>query len=396
MIRIYAERGVSVVPQRANTSMSRGATPYNYSDTVVISLQPINHVRCLDQIGRTISDDARVVMTKVQQVAEGVRRLFPLSVGAEGCSTIDGNRATNAGSVTVLRCEIMRELNRRLETVLLDGRIWDELSALHEDSKDYALCDLFVDSEGTLGIVTEVVIKFFYKPLAHVTSYAAVNDTGATPTLLTAIRDWCGGILTAFDFITGKYLTVILRYIHESRLPFASLPPAAVLIELLDQNDKVTLRKCLEASLSEYKDQKNILNATIAQDEKQTKAFRRVCESASAALVSKGKVVKHDELIPVLAITDFLTADDVAISVSVPGVRTIVFDHLGDGNLHYNILIALSRSAAKFTALVPNFTRAMHDEIILRRGSISSVYGIGQFRVSEIASRKAPIELEVI
>ncbi|KJC45205.1 FAD-binding oxidoreductase [Bradyrhizobium sp. LTSP857] len=396
VMRACAARRVPVVPQGGNTSMSGGATPDNSGQAVVISLQRLNRVRNVDPVGNTISVDAGVVLAKVQQIAQDAGRFFPLSLGAEGSCTIGGNLAANAGGVAVLRYGTMRELTLGLEVVLPDGRIWDGLTALRKDNTGYALRDLFIGSEGTLGIITGAVLKLFARPLARATAFAAVEDANAAVTLLGAIRDRCGDRLTAFEFMTGECLALILRHIHDARLPLAAMPQAAVLIELSDQNDEIALRERLESGLMECVEQGLVLDAAIAQDGTQAKAFWRIREGVSEALVREGKAAKHDVSMPVSSIADFVIAADAAVGASAPGARPIVFGHLGDGNLHYNVLPAPGQSDADFAALVPDLTRAVHDEIGQRRGSISAEHGIGQLRVSEMPIRKAPIELELM
>jgi FAD/FMN-containing dehydrogenase len=340
--------------------------------------------------------EAGVVLQIAQQRAAEVDRLFPLSLGAEGSCTIGGNLAANAGGVAVLRYGTMRELTLGLEVVLADGRIWDGLTALRKDNTGYALRDLFIGSEGTLGVITGAVLKLFARPHARASAFVAVQDAAAALRLLSAVRDRCGDRLTAFEFMTGECLALILRHIGDARLPLAALPPAAVLIELSDQDDEPGLRERLEAALAESIEAGLVLDAAIAQDGTQARAFWRIREGVSEALVREGKAAKHDVSMPVSAMAEFVAVADAAVRRVAPGVRPIVFGHLGDGNLHYNLLPAEGQDPAAFVALAPELTRIVHDEIGRRRGSISAEHGIGQLRVAEMPLRKAPLELELM
>ena len=396
VMRLCASHGVPVVPQGGNTSMSGGATPDETGEAIVLSLMRLNRIRNIDSVSNTITVDAGVVLAKVQQAAEAAGRFFPLSLGAEGSCTIGGNLAANAGGVAVLRYGTMRELTLGLEVVLADGRIWDGLTALRKDNTGYALRDLFIGSEGTLGIITGAVLKLFARPQARATAFVAVRDTAAALSLLGAVRDRCGDRVTAFEFMTGDCLALILQHIADARLPLAEMPPAAVLIELSDQDDEVALREKLEAALVGGVEAGLAIDAAVAQDGTQAKAFWRIREGVSEALVRAGKAAKHDVSMPVSAMAEFVAAADTAVRAAAPSVRPIVFGHLGDGNLHYNLLPGMDQDPAAFAALAPELTRIVHDEIGRWRGSISAEHGIGQLRVGEMALRKAPIEFDLM
>lgn len=396
VMRLCASHGAPVVPQGGNTSMSGGATPDGTGEAVVLSLTRLNRIRNIDAIGNTITVDAGVVLVRVQQAAEAAGRFFPLSLGAEGSCTIGGNLAANAGGVAVLRYGTMRELTLGLEVVLADGRVWDGLTALRKDNTGYALRDLFIGSEGTLGVITGAVLKLFARPQARATAFVAVQDTAAALSLLGTIRDRCGDRVTAFEFMTGDCLALILSHIADARLPLAEMPSAAVLIELSDQDDEPALRDKLEAALIGAVEAGLVSDAAIAQDGTQAKAFWRIREGVSEALVRAGKAAKHDVSMPVSAMAEFVSVTGDAVRVAAPSVRPIVFGHLGDGNLHYNLLPGVGQAPAAFAALAPELTRIVHDEIGRRRGSISAEHGIGQLRVAEMPLRKAPLELELM
>ncbi len=388
--------GVPVVPQGGNTSMSGGATPDATGRAVVLSLSRMNRIRDIDPVGNTITVDAGVVLAAVQAAAREAGLLFPLSLGAEGSCTIGGNLAANAGGVAVLRYGTMRELTLGLEVVLPDGRIWDGLRALRKDNTGYSLRDLFIGSEGTLGVITGAVLKLFPEPKVRATALISVHDTAKALASLAVIRDRCGDRLTAFEFMTGACLSLVLRHIADARLPFREVPGAAVLVELSDTDDGAALNARLEAALVEAAEAGLVIDAAIAQDLSQAKAFWRVREGISEALVREGKAAKHDVSVPVARMADFIVAADAAVAAAAPSVRHIVFGHLGDGNLHYNLLKGDSMSEAEFAAMAPELTRLVHDETVRCRGSISAEHGIGQLRIADMPRYKAPLELELM
>ncbi|CCD96283.1 putative D-lactate dehydrogenase [Bradyrhizobium sp. ORS 375] len=391
-----AEARVAVVPQGGHTSLSGGATPDASGSAIVLSLSRMNRIRAVDPIGQTMVVDAGVVLTKVQETAREAGLFFPLSLGSEGSCTVGGNLAANAGGVAVLRYGVMRELTLGLEVVLPDGRIWDGLRALRKDNTGYALRDLFISSEGTLGIITGAVLKLFPQPTARATAFVAVADAAAALKLLQRSRARCGDRLTAFEFLTAATLEMITRQMPDARLPFPALPEAAVLIELSDIGKEAALTARLEVTLTDAMAEGLVSDAVVAQDGAQAKAFWRVRESVSEALVREGKALKHDISVPVAEIADFVAVMDAAVGAALPGIRPMVFGHLGDGNLHYNLMRPLDMSEDEFYRHGPRITRLVHDEITSRRGSISAEHGIGQLRTSEMPLCKPPLELELM
>ncbi|MGJ5075269.1 FAD-binding oxidoreductase [Bradyrhizobium oligotrophicum] len=396
VMEVCAAARVAVVPQGGHTSLSGGATPDASGRAIVLSLSRMNRIRAVDPVGQTIVVDAGIVLARVQEAAREAGLFFPLSLGSEGSCTVGGNLAANAGGVAVLRYGVMRELTLGLEVVLPDGRIWDGLRALRKDNTGYALRDLFIGSEGTLGIITGAVLKLFPQPTARATAFVAVADAAAALNLLRLSRARCGDRLTAFEFLTSATLEMILRQMPDTRLPLAALPEAAVLIELSDIGEEAALTARLETTLADAMTEGLASDAVVAQDGTQAKAFWRVRESVSEALVREGRALKHDISVPVAEIADFVTVMDAAVGAALTGIRPMVFGHLGDGNLHYNLMRPLDMSEDEFYRHGPRITRLVHDEITRRRGSISAEHGIGQLRTAEMPLCKPPLELELM
>lgn len=385
-----------VVPQGGHTSLSGGATPDASGRAIVLSLTRMNRIREIDPVGNTITVDAGAVLATVQAAARDAERFFPLSLGAEGSCTIGGNLAVNAGGVAVLRYGTMRELTLGLEVALPDGRVWDGLKALRKDNSGYALRDLFIGSEGTLGVITGAVLKLFPYPRARASALVSVKNVEGALDLLAAVRGECGDRLTAFEFMTDASIALVLRHVANARLPFPEPPPAVVLVELSDTADEGALGARLETVLAEAAERGIVIDAAIAQDLAQARAFWHLREGISEALVREGRAAKHDISVPVARMTEFLAAADAAVAATAPGVRLILFGHLGDGNLHYNLIRAEAMSEADFAARVPALTQAVHDEVKACRGSISAEHGIGQLRIGEMPRYKAPLELEIM
>src|SRR5205814_8671009 len=188
--------GAPVVPQGGSTGLCGGATPREGGGEVVVSLSRLTRVRAVDTGNATLTVEAGMPLASVQQAADDAGLLFPLSLAAEGSCTIGGNLATNAGGTAVLRYGNARELVLGLEVVLADGRIWDGLKGLRKDNTGYDLKQLFLGSEGTLGIITAAVLKLFPKPQTSATAWVAVEDVAAAVRLLGVVRQALGDRLT--------------------------------------------------------------------------------------------------------------------------------------------------------------------------------------------------------
>ncbi|AXC50180.1 FAD-binding oxidoreductase [Paracoccus suum] len=391
-VRACARHGAIVVPQGGNTSLSGGATPGS-AGAVVLSTRRLRTLRRVDPVGNTITAEAGCILAEVQQAAQSAGRYFPLSLGAEGSCTIGGNVATSAGGVAVLRYGNMRDLTLGVEVVLPDGRLFDGLRDLRKDSTGYSLRDLFVGSEGTLGIITAATLRLFPTPRASVTAMASVEGLDQAVSLLNQINDHCGDRLSAFEYISGACLSVIAKHVPSAPLP---LPAAsdAVLIELTDSHADAPLAAMLEEQLVTASEAGLISDAVVAQNAAQAGAFWKVREAISEALVREGGSAKHDVAVPVSSLPEFVADADAAVQRVMPGARPVIFGHLGDGNLHYNLLRPVDAGNA-----FPGWDRVtsgVHAVVSQYRGSISAEHGIGQLRVGEMPAFKGEIELELM
>ncbi|HKU69541.1 MAG TPA: FAD-binding oxidoreductase, partial [Burkholderiales bacterium] len=202
VMKICSETGTPVVPQGGNTGMCGGATPSPNGREIVMALGRMNRILETDTLNNTMTVEAGCVLANIQQAALAVDRFFPLSLGAEGSCQIGGNLATNAGGINVLRYGNTRELALGLEVVLPDGRVWNGLKGLRKDNTGYDLKDLFIGSEGTLGIITGAVLKLFPRPRTNLTAMLAVPDPAAAVQLLSRLRGSCGDRISAFEIIS--------------------------------------------------------------------------------------------------------------------------------------------------------------------------------------------------
>jgi FAD/FMN-containing dehydrogenase len=396
VMRWCHERRIPVVPQGGNTGLSGGATPDASGRSVVLSLSRLQSVRSVDLQNNTVTVDAGVTLLALQEAAQAQGRMFPLSLAAEGSCTIGGNLASNAGGVQVLRYGNARELCLGLEVVTAEGELWNGLRGLRKDNTGYDLRDLYIGSEGTLGIITGATLKLFPPPRSQVVACMAVPAPAQAVELLTFAQARLGAALTAFELMSNTCLQLVEKHVPGSRIPFAERSPWYVLLELSGELDDAQATSSMESLLEAAFDQSLITDAALSSNLSQLQTLWALRENISEAQGAEGKTIKHDISLPASHIAEFIGSTDAAIRAQSSGVRLVVFGHLGDGNLHYNLSPVEGASPAEFLALEPAMNRLVHDAVHARGGSISAEHGLGVLRRDESARYKSPVEIDLM
>jgi FAD/FMN-containing dehydrogenase len=397
VVAICNETRTAIVPQGGNTGLVGGSTPHTKGDEIVLSLKRMNRVRDLDPLNYTITCDAGVILADVQKAAAEADRLFPLSLGGEGTAVIGGNVSTNAGGTGVLRYGNARELVLGIEVVLPDGRIWDGLSRLRKDNTGYDLKHLFIGAEGTLGIVTGVVLKLFPKPRDIQTAFLAVRDPSAALELLALARAATDDRVTAFEWIPRLGLDYVLKNIPDTRHPLPDNPyDHYVLIELTSAHDDGVLRERLEAVLAEGMEKGLVLDGAIAASRAQGRAFWKLRETIPEAQKPEGSSIRHDVSVPVSKVPEFLNKADAVVKKAVPGIRVCSFGHLGDGNVHYNLTQPIGADSAAYAARHEEINHLVYEVALALRGSISAEHGIGRQKRELLPEVKSPVALAMM
>lgn len=400
VVRWCRTHGHAVVPQGGNTGLTGAGVPGQPPrPTVLLSLTRMQHVRQVDPINNTMVVDAGCTLLAAQQAAEAHRRLFPLSLASEGACTVGGNLATNAGGVQVLRYGNMRELCLGLEVVTADGEIWDGLTALRKNNTGYDLRDLFIGSEGTLGVITGAVLKLFPRPAGRAVAMAGLDSPTQALALLAHAQSRLAGELTAFELISSAAMALVLKHIPGSRPPLARACDWYVLLETSSLHSDMAARAGLEAMLAEALEQSLLNDVTVATSITQARQLWALRENISAAQTAEGHNIKHDISVPVSGIDDFIRQADEAIHAAHPQARLIVFGHLGDGNLHFNVAPGAHHASAydeDFVRMEARINRITHDVVAAHRGAISAEHGIGVLRRDELPRYKQPVEMRLM
>ena len=395
VVRTCGQAGVAMVPQGGNTSHCGASIPDNSGEAVLISLSRMNKIRSIDPANNTITVEAGCVLQTVQEAAFNARRLFPLSLAAEGSCEIGGNLSTNAGGVQVLRYGNTRELALGLEVVLPNGDVWDGLRGLRKDNTGYDLKQLFIGAEGTLGIITAAVMKLFPQPQATATAWLAIESPQAAVELLNGLQATFGATLTACELVSDISLCMVLKHIHGTHPPL-SRSPWYLLVELSGSGEELILSAALESFLEQALERSTINDAVLAQSGEQAERLWILRESISEAQKKEGFSIKHDISVPVSRIGEFVERADSALINAYPGIRIVTFGHVGDGNLHYNQSKPEAGENAVFIASQSQVNRIVHDIVNELGGSISAEHGVGQLKREEILRYKSTVEMEMM
>ena len=394
VVKACAAAGTSIVPQGGNTGLVVGSTPDNSGTQIVLSLQRMSAVRAVDPGNSTITVEAGCVLQNLQTAAEQAGFLFPLSLGAEGSCTIGGNLATNAGGTQVVRYGNARELCLGVEVVTAQGEIWDGLSGLRKDNTGYDLRDLFIGSEGTLGIITAATMKLYPQPAAQLTAWAAVASLEDAVALLVLAQKRLNAGLTGFEVMGQFALSLVDKHYPHLRVPLWKDAPWCVLLENSDSESEDHARAQFESLLEAALEQGLVSDAVVAENITQAHNLWHIRESISLAQAEEGLNIKHDISIPVSRIPEFVRQADAALAAAIPGVRFVNFGHLGDGNLHYNIQAPAEGDARVFlNEQEENVNTIVYDTVQAFDGSISAEHGVGELKRHKLVKHKSPVAL---
>ncbi len=394
VVRACAEAGTALVPQGGNTGLVVGGTPDASGTQVVLSLQRMNAVRAVDPANLTLTAEAGCILQSLQESAREAGFLFPLSLAAEGSCTIGGNLATNAGGTQVLRYGNARDLCLGLEVVTAQGEVWDGLSGLRKDNTGYDLRDLFIGSEGTLGIITAATLKLYPLPAATLTAWAAVPSMEAAVRLLEIARTRLGAGLTGFEVMGQFALSLVCRHFPALRVPFAQASPYGVLLEYEAQGGEADARAGFEALLAIALGDGCVTDAVIAENIAQARELWHIREAIPLAQAEEGLNIKHDISIPISRIPAFCAETDARLTREIAGVRLVNFGHLGDGNLHYNVQAPEGGDARVFLRDQEDRVNALvYEQVRKFDGSISAEHGVGGLKVDTLPQYKSEVAL---
>ncbi|GAC1418032.1 MAG: FAD-binding oxidoreductase [Burkholderiaceae bacterium] len=387
---------IPVVPQGGNTGLVLGSVPDRTGNAIVLSTTRLNRLRAVDAVNNTVTAEAGCILHDVQQAAARAARLFPLSLAAEGSCTIGGNLATNAGGTAVLRYGNARDLCLGLEVVTAHGAVWDGLRGLRKDNTGYDLRDLYIGSEGTLGIITAAVMKLFAQPAAELTALVGLQSTQHALQLLMLVQSRCGASLTGFELMSDFCLQLVRRHFPTVRMPLPGKHAQYVLLQLSDSESAEHANATLESVIGAAFEDLLIEDAVLATSIAQSRGIWALREHIPLAQATEGKNIKHDVALPISAIGNFIDMTTALLQEHFPGCRMVTFGHLGDGNLHFNVSPPLGMSDGMCLASEATIHRLVHDSVARFGGSISAEHGIGALKRDELVRYKSAVEVDLM
>ncbi|MDH5303037.1 MAG: FAD-binding oxidoreductase [Gammaproteobacteria bacterium] len=391
IVRACASAGVAIVTQGGNTGLCGGAIPDNSGSQVLLSMARLNRIRHVDTDDFSMIVEAGCILANVQQAAREAGLVFPLSLSAEGSCQIGGNLATNAGGVNVIRYGTARQQVLGIEVVLADGKIWDGLRSLRKDTAGYDMKQVFIGSEGTLGIITAATLRLMPPSGTTHTALIALPSAGAAVRLMGRVRGMSGDQVQAFELISQSAMQLALRYSANCRSPFGSSYPWVVLMEIASAVDSD-----IATSLAAVVDECGALDAVTAKNTDEARQLWRIRHAIPDAQIAAGASLKHDISLPISRLDEFLQRSEAMVLSMLPGAMPIVFGHVGDGNLHYNISQAVDADAAEFLRQGEAASDAIYALVHELGGSFSAEHGVGVLKKALLEQYRSTTELELM
>ncbi len=388
-VRVCAETGTAITPQGGGTGLVGGQIPQG---EVLVSTERLRAIRDVAPLDDVIVVEAGVTLQAVQEAAAAANRYFPLSLASEGTATIGGLVSTNAGGTAVLRYGTMRDLVLGLEAVLPGGSVFNGLKRLRKDVSGYDLKQLLIGAEGTLGIVTAASLKLFPVLASRAVAFAGLRSPHDAIELLARAKEESGGGVEAFELMSRSGMEFVFKNIPGQRDPLAEPHPWCVLIETAGAapgHAEAALERILAAAFQADL----VQDAVIAQSTAEAKALWSLRENQSAAQRPEGQTWKHDISVPVSRMADFIEQATALAHLLAPGSRVVAFGHVGDGNVHFDVLQPAGADGAAHAAAREEGSRAIHDLAHEMGGSLSAEHGLGVLKSVEALRYKSAAEL---
>lgn len=388
---------ISVVPQGGNTGYCGGATPDRSGSQLLVSLAKMNRVLEFDVDGQSLTVEAGMVLQDVQDTAMSKNLLFPLSMGSEGSCQIGGNLSTNAGGLAVLRYGTARDLVLGLEVVTPNGQVLSDLKTLRKNTTGYDLKHLFIGAEGTLGIIAAASLKLFPRPTTRFTAWLAVPGTNVLPQLLRALQSQLGDAVTSFEYISRNSLGFVLDNVERTTNPLGRSCSHYALVEVSGFEEPEAFAERCTGALVTAQEKGLVEDAVVAHSSHQASALWRLRESIPRAEKVLGGSIKHDVSVPVSRISEIISLGSKAVLAIEPGVRLSIYGHVGDGNVHFNVLPPESANPQTFKAeFGERISQAVHSVADSLDGSFSAEHGVGQLKTAELEKYSSTVRIELM
>lgn len=391
-LRAAADLGLDVVPQGGRTGLVLGAVPDMPGRQVVLSLERMNRIRRIDAADFTAEVEAGVVLQALKDRLAEDGLFFPLALGAQGSCQIGGNLSTNAGGLNVLRYGMTRALVLGLEVVLPDGRVLDLRSRLRKDNRGLDLNQLFIGAEGTLGVITAAVLKLSPLPEQVATALVALDSLEQAIALFQMARRQCCDLMSAFEFLPPLAFDLAREAMPDLPLPLKPDAPAYVLMELSGSglvDIDALMAQFLELAMTEGL----VRDGVVAQSQTQARALWLIREGMNEGQARRGRHLRSDVSVPLSELPAFVAEAEAAILAEMPGVVCVSYGHVGDGNVHLNVLPA---AEADRDAQIAQAKKILHRVLARYGGSISAEHGIGRLKRADFEAGLGDVQRDLL
>ena len=395
ILKLCNKYNIKIVPQGGRTGLCGGTIPSENGQEIMLSLERMNKIKDLNEANFTITVEAGCILNTIQNIADEKNFLFPLSLASEGSCTIGGNLSTNAGGINVLRYGMARDLVLGIEVVLANGEIWSNLTSLRKDNRGYDLKQLFIGSEGTLGIITSAVLKLFPAPRNIETALFAIPNTDAAIELLGLARNASADLLNAYELVSRIGMEMVIKHIPGAKEPIKDKYEWYVLIEF-SSSSKNNLRQQMEDLFELALNKKIVLDGVIAESTQQRKDLWVLRDGLNEAQKPEGGSIKHDISVPINNVSKFIDSASKCVKKFIPSSRVVAFGHIGDGNIHFNISQPLKQDKNEFLNKWNDVNKLVFDIVESLNGSFSAEHGIGKLKRKELQTYNPKIEIDLM
>ena len=391
IIKICQRESLSIVPQGGNTGLVGGGVPRTKKNEIILNLSKINKIREIDLLGNSVTVEGGCVLEDIKKKLFKFDREFPLSMGSKGSCQIGGNIATNAGGLNVIKYGTIRQNILGIEAVLPNGEIYSSLKNIKKNNTGLDLKQLLIGSEGILGIITAAMIQIYPLPKEKIVIWASLNKFKEVLKLYVLILNKFKDLITSFEFMNKGSIEVLEK--HELKLGNLKRNECYCLIEISNFNNIENFSDFISSNISLQ--ELNFDEFIISKSESENKKFWSYRECIPLAERKEKFIIAHDISVPLSNIQSFIQDTSKEIKKFDKFSKIINFGHLGDNNLHFNVLIN-SYELSKKNKIKKSVNRIVFDNVNKFGGAISAEHGIGQLRKKELTVHKSRDEIKLM
>ena len=393
IVKFADKYNFNLIPQGGNTGLVGGTAPYKNKKEIILNLEKMNKILEIDEGNQSIELQAGVIIENANSSLEKKNFIFPLNMSSIGSSQVGGAIATNAGGMNVVRYGSMRNNILALEVVLSNGEILSLGSNLIKDNTGYNLKDIFCGSEGTLGVITKARIKIYSKPIDHSTCFISINSIENVINVFKYVNKNFSDKIERIEFISDLSFELCLKHKLLKKRFFQKKTKYYLLIKFIYFDDAQIHLESLEKFFITQKD--NCQEFLLAQNEKESSDFWNFRELLTEGQKIDGKLLGFDISIPINNLEDFLIISKKKINALVPNIKFHIFGHLGDSNIHFN-LIEPDNFKQDFFIYEKNIKKIINELILVFKGSISAEHGIGMLKKDDFKKTKNIKEIRLM